>query len=252
MTRVFLSFAAMTLIIGTSCNQKLTAPPTPVIEAPAPPPPMTYNLANMKNATDSFCLAAGVNIAYNLQDQGLKNLNADLIAKAMEMVFNNDTTLNMSREESLTVLQQKLKEFADEKAAKAKAASARFLEENKLKPGVISLANGLQYTVLVPGITGGMMPNVSDTVVVHYVGTLTDGTEFDNSVKGGVPATFPLNGVIKGWTEILQLMPKGSKWKVIIPSELGYGDRGAGGVIPPNATLIFDIELLDVKKAITK
>ncbi len=250
MTKVFLSAATLLLIVASSCNKKLTEAAKPVVEAPAKEVPL--NLASLTSATDSFCLAAGVNIAYNLKEQGLKNLNAELIAKAMAAVFNNDSTLNMSREESLTVLQQKLKEFADEKAAVAKAESAKFLNENKMKPGVTALPNGLQYTVLNPGMANGMKPNPSDTVVVHYVGTLTDGTEFDNSVKRGEPATFPLNGVIKGWTEILQLMPKGSKWKVVIPSDLGYGDRGAGGVIPPNATLIFDIELLDIKKSVTQ
>lgn len=251
MTRVFLSVAAM-MILATSCNKKMTEAPTATVEMTAPAMPKPTSLAELTTATDSFCLAAGVNIAYNLKDQGVKNLNADLIARAMEMVFNNDSTLDMSREESLTVLQQKLKEFADEKAAMAKAESENFLNENKMKPGVTALPNGLQYSILNPGMTGGPKPNVSDTVVVHYVGMLTDGTEFDNSVKRGEPATFPLNGVIKGWTEILQLMPKGSKWKVVIPSELGYGDRGAGGVIPPNATLIFDIELLEIKRAATK
>ena len=99
------------------------------------------------------------------------------------------------------------------------------------------------------GEAGGQKPKVIDTVVVHYVGTLTDGTKFDASTDRGEPATFPPNGVIKGWTEILQLMPKGAKWKVVIPSELGYGERGAGGAIGPNATLIFEIELLEIKPA---
>lgn len=250
MTKVFLSAATLLLVVVSSCNKKLTEAAKPVVEAPVKE--MPTNLAGLTNATDSFCLAAGVNIAYNLKEQGIKNLNADLIAKAMEAVFNNDSTLNMSREESLTVLQQKLKEFADEKAAVAKAESAKFLNENKMKPGVTALPNGLQYTVLNAGMADGIKPTASDTVVVHYVGTLPDGTEFDSSVKRGEPATFPLNGVIRGWTEILQLMPKGSKWKVVIPSDLGYGDRGAGAAIPPNATLIFDIELLDIKKAVTQ
>ncbi len=248
MNRVYVSFAAAVCLAATGCAKKITNTVSPaaaaVVEVATP--------GGLRNASDSFCFAAGVNIAYNLREQGVKELNADIIAKAMEMVFNNDSTLNMSREESLSVLQEKLKQFADEKAAAAKEKSAKFLEENKKKPGVTALPNGLQYEVLNAGPAGGMMPKASDTVVVHYVGTLTDGTEFDNSVKRGEPATFPLNGVIRGWTEILQLMPKGSKWKVVIPSDLAYGDRGAGGVIAPNSTLIFDIELLDIKPSVNQ
>jgi FKBP-type peptidyl-prolyl cis-trans isomerase len=124
-----------------------------------------------------------------------------------------------------------------------------FLNKNKERKEVISLPNGLQYEVLQAGEENGMKPKAIDTVVVHYVGTLIDGKEFDNSISRGEPATFPLNGVIKGWTEILQLMTKGSKWKVYIPSELGYGERGAGGSIPPGSVLIFEINLIDIKPA---
>ena len=114
------------------------------------------------------------------------------------------------------------------------------------------MPNGLQYEVLTAGDPNGMKPTKEDTVVVHYVGTLIDGTEFDNSVKRGEPAQFPLGGVIKGWTEILQLMTVGSKWKVYIPSELGYGERGAGASIPPYSTLIFEIDLKNIKPAVKK
>jgi FKBP-type peptidyl-prolyl cis-trans isomerase FklB len=108
------------------------------------------------------------------------------------------------------------------------------------------------YEVIKAGDPNGIKPRAIDTVEVDYIGTLTDGTEFDNSVKRGQPATFPLGGVIKGWTEILQLMTIGAHWKVYIPSELGYGERGAGGSIPPNATLIFEITLRDIKPAVSK
>ena len=111
------------------------------------------------------------------------------------------------------------------------------------KPGVKTTASGLQYEVLVPG--SGPKPASTDTVTVNYAGTLINGTEFDNSYKRNEPATFPLNGVIRGWTEALQLMPVGSKWKLYIPSDLAYGDRGAGA-IPGGATLVFTIDLLDI------
>ena len=120
-----------------------------------------------------------------------------------------------------------------------------FLAANKNKEGVISLPNGMQYKVITMGT--GKKPKATDTVTVHYQGTLIDGKEFDSSFKRGEPATFPLNQVIKGWTEGLQLMPVGSKFQFFIPSELGYGDRGAGQLIQPNSTLIFEVELLSVK-----
>src|SRR5215210_957517 len=122
----------------------------------------------------------------------------------------------------------------------------RNLEKNKKRPGVIELPDGLQYEILKAGT--GEKPKATDTVKAHYAGTLVDGKEFDNSYKRGEPLTIPVGGVIQGWVEALQLMPVGSKWKLFIPSDLGYGDRGAGGAIPGGATLIFEIELLDIVK----
>jgi len=116
---------------------------------------------------------------------------------------------------------------------------------NKGKEGVVTLASGVQYKVLSPGT--GKQPTLEDTVVCQYRGTLIDGKEFDSSYKRGQPATFPVKGVIKGWTEVLQLMPVGSKWQVVIPPALAYGERGAGADIGPNATLIFEIELVAIK-----
>ena len=121
---------------------------------------------------------------------------------------------------------------------------------NKSRKEVTTLANGLQYEILQAGDPNGIKPTAQDTVVVHYVGTLIDGTEFDNSVKRGEPATFPVGGVIKGWTQILQLMTKGAQWKVVIPSELAYGERGAGAQIPPGSVLVFEINLIDIKPAV--
>jgi FKBP-type peptidyl-prolyl cis-trans isomerase FklB len=149
-------------------------------------------------------------------------------------------------------LQQKLQEYNQKKTELLKLKGVEYLENCKKRPGVIELPNGLQYEVLTAGDPNGMRPTREDTVVVHYVGTLIDGKEFDNSIKRGEPAQFPLGGVIKGWTEILQLMTVGSKWKVYIPSELGYGERGAGGSIPPYSTLIFEIDLKEIKPAVKK
>ena len=124
-------------------------------------------------------------------------------------------------------------------------AEGMTIEEIEKEGGLITLASGLRYKVITEG--AGAKPSASDTVVTHYHGTFLDGSVFDSSVERGKPATFPVNGVIRGWTEALQLMGVGSKWRLVIPSELAYGKRGAGGRIPPDATLIFEVELLDIR-----
>jgi FKBP-type peptidyl-prolyl cis-trans isomerase FklB len=136
----------------------------------------------------------------------------------------------------------KLFNMKNEKAEANLKAGQEFLEENKKKPGVVALPSGLQYEVLTEGT--GSKPLATNKVTCHYHGTLIDGTVFDSSVRRGQPATFPLNAVIKGWTEGLQLMPAGSKWRFFIPPHLGYGDRQVSAQIGPNSTLVFDVELL--------
>jgi len=130
------------------------------------------------------------------------------------------------------------------KISAVKEEGNKFLEQNKKRPGVITLPDGLQYEIITKGT--GPIPTAKDTVSANYIGTLINGTEFDNSYKRGEPLTIPVSGVIRGWTEALELMPVGSKWKLFIPSDLGYGDRGAGGAIPGGAALIFEIELLNI------
>lgn len=203
----------------------------------------------LKNAIDSFSYAAGLSIAGSMQQQGIDNINSSILSKALDDVLKKKPQL-LTQEQATMTLQQKLQEYSNKKNAAVKAKGEAFLAENKKRKEVTTLPNGLQYEVLKAGEAGGIKPAPIDTVVVDYVGTLIDGTEFDNSIKRGEPAEFPLNGVIKGWTEILQLMTKGDKWKVYIPSELGYGERGAGGSIPPNSTLIFEINLIDIKPAV--
>jgi FKBP-type peptidyl-prolyl cis-trans isomerase FklB len=141
-------------------------------------------------------------------------------------------------------LADKLFNMKNEKAAANLKAGQEFLEANKAKPGVVALPSGLQYEVITEG--SGVKPLATNKVTCHYHGTLIDGTVFDSSVRRGQPATFPLNAVIKGWTEGLQLMATGSKWRFFIPPHLGYGDRQVGGQIGPNSTLIFEVELLGV------
>jgi len=139
-----------------------------------------------------------------------------------------------------------LQQLKADKSAKNREAGLKFLAENKVKPGVVTLPDGLQYEILKAG--DGPKPTLNSKVKTHYHGTLIDGTVFDSSVDRGEPISFPVSGVIKGWTEALQLMPVGSKWRLFIPSELAYGDRGAGPKIGPGSTLVFDVELLAIEQ----
>lgn len=198
----------------------------------------------MKSLLDSFSYAAGLNIAGSMKEQGITSLNNALLLKAIDDVFKNNTP-SLTHEQATMTLQKQLQQFSQKKSAAEIAKGKAFMDENKKRKEVITLPNGLQYEILKAG--DGNKPTATDTVVVNYIGKLVDGTEFDNSFKRGEPATFPVGGVIRGWTEILQLMPKGSQWKVFIPSDLAYGDRGAGAAIPPGATLVFEITLLDIK-----
>ncbi len=245
--KIFVTALGIAAIVSTGCNKKMM----PAKEEMPMVKTDTVKKQMLMNGIDSFSYAVGVNIAESMEGQGIPGLNETLMAKAMRAVFNKDSLL-MTTEQATMTLQEKLKEFADAKTNAAREKALAFFEENKTKPGVITLPNGMQYIVLKEGLAGAAKPALSDTVSVNYTGSLIDGTEFDSNAKSGEPATFPLTGVIKGWTEILQLMPKGSKWKVFIPSELGYGERGAGGVIAPNSPLVFDIELLDIKHAAKK
>ncbi len=202
----------------------------------------------LKNALDSFSYALGMNVAQNVKEQGMTTVNANLIQKAFDDVFKGRPEL-FSQEVAMNILQTEMMKVSEKKSAGEKAKGTAFLTENKKRKGVITLPNGLQYEVLVAGDPNSIKARPIDTVKVDYVGTTITGEEFDSSIKRGEPTEFPLNGVIKGWTEILQLMPVGSKWKVFIPSDLAYGDRGAGAAIGPGATLIFEITLHEVKPA---
>lgn len=212
----------------------------------------------MKNLNDSFSYAAGVSIASNMKEQGIKNINTSLVAKAMSDVFNNKpqamdgASVNACLQKQLNVYNEE-KATEDKKKASVELAKGRaFLAQNKTKAGVTTLPSGLQYEVITVGDANAEKPTLSDTVVVHYTGKLIDGTEFDSSEKNGGPVSFMLTQVIKGWTEILQLMPKGAHWKVYIPNELAYGERDMGPVIKGGAALVFDITLVDIKKPASK
>jgi FKBP-type peptidyl-prolyl cis-trans isomerase len=194
------------------------------------------------NSTDSLSYAMGVQTAEYYKTQGVEKINVDMVKKAYDDVYNNKTLLIPEDQSNMTI-QQKLQQFMIQKASAAKEAGEKFLEANKKRPGVITLPSGLQYEIITKGT--GAVPAATDTVKANYIGSLIDGKEFDNSYKRGQSLTIPVSGVIRGWVEALQLMPVGSKWKLFIPSDLGYGDRGAGP-IPGGAALIFEIELVDI------
>ena len=200
---------------------------------------------------DNVSYALGLGIGSQLKSMGAENLNIDDFAQAIKDVL-NDSELKISMADSQQIVQK----FFQEQEAKQRAAMAEngkklkaegeaYLAENAKKDGVITTASGLQYTVIKEG--AGKSPKATDTVVCHYEGFLTNGTVFDSSIQRGEPASFPLNGVIAGWTEGLQLMKEGGKNRFFIPYNLADGEAGAAGAIPPYAALIFDVELIEVK-----
>jgi len=195
------------------------------------------------SSTDSLSYSIGVQVAEYYKTQGVENVNTEYIKKAFLDVYNNKT-LTISEDACNMNIQTKLQEFLEKKISASKEEGVKFLEENGKRPGVITLPSGLQYEIITKGT--GAIPTSKDTVSVNYAGTLIDGKEFDNSYKRGEPISIALTRVIPGWTEALELMPVGSKWKLYVPSDLGYGDRGAGSVIPGGSALVFVIELLGI------
>lgn len=190
--------------------------------------------------------ALGHQVGKSIKRDGLE-VDAKALTQAIEDVL-ADTSPRMSPEEMQAAIVAFRKKSIEERratAAKTKKAGEEFLAANKAKEGVIVLPSGLQYKVIKKG--SGKKPKASETVVANYRGTLINGTEFDSSYSRGKPETFPVNGVIKGWQEVLPLMREGAKWRIFVPTELAYGSRGAGDAIGPNETLVFDIELVKVK-----
>lgn len=193
---------------------------------------------------DKLSYALGMSMASNLMNSGLRNLDVDAFVKAFSEIM-KDKTPEMSGEEANQLIQEFFSKRQSELLTGNLERGNQFLEENKEKDGVVTLPSGLQYEILKEG--NGPKPKATDKVRCHYHGTLIDGTVFDSSVQRGQPAVFGVNQVIKGWIEALQLMPVGSKWRLYIPSDLAYGERGAGNSIEPNSALIFDVELLDIE-----
>jgi FKBP-type peptidyl-prolyl cis-trans isomerase FklB len=216
---------------------------------------LTTQLTAQKNPKletqkDSVSYIIGTDIAKNLKKQEI-NVNPDILSKGFKDAYTGNKLLLSEKqiEEVMTGFQQQMMSKQSHQMAqlaeKNKKEGELFLAANKKKDSVMTLPSGLQYKVIVEGT--GRMPTANDTVTTNYRGTLIDGTEFDNSYKRGEPATFAVNRVIPGWTEALQHMKVGSRWELFIPAELGYGERGAGQSIGPNAALIFEVELLSIK-----
>jgi FKBP-type peptidyl-prolyl cis-trans isomerase FklB len=199
---------------------------------------------------DKVSYALGLGIGSQLKGMGAEKLNIDDFAQAIKDSIAGKEQINASEAQKIVqeffVEQEKVQRAAAaEKGKQMKAEGENFLAENAKKEGVITTASGLQYIVLKEGT--GKSPKATDSVMCHYEGFLTNGTVFDSSIQRGTPATFPLGGVIKGWTEGLQLMKEGGKTRFFIPYDLAYGEAGASGAIPPYAALIFDVELIEVK-----
>ena len=192
---------------------------------------------------DKVSYALGLSIGQNFQSTGIKDLQAEDFYNGLLDVINGHQP-KISYEEAQQVINAYFSQLQKERYQNNKAAGEEFLKINAHRDDVTVLDSGVQYQVLKQG--DGPKPKATDKVKCHYHGTLINGVVFDSSVDRGTPATFPVNGVIKGWQEVLQLMPVGSKWRVAIPYNLAYGEQGAGSAIEPYATLLFDIELLEI------
>ena len=262
---LILSCLAGILLTGAASAQDTATPPskpaqTPSAQTKSPAAAKKPASTTAKPATTAVTLttqkqkasyALGMNVGTGMRKQGVNNsVDPALVARGLRDALSGSKTA-MTEDEMKVAIQSLANEVRSAQDAKAKEAGAAsrkegeaFLAENKTKDGVKTLPDGLQYKVLTEG--NGPKPTASDTVTVNYRGTLINGKEFDASSKHGGPATFGVGQVIKGWTEALQLMSVGSKWQLFIPSDLGYGDRGAGGDIGPGEALIFEVELLSI------
>jgi FKBP-type peptidyl-prolyl cis-trans isomerase len=259
--------AAGAMLVGNAMAQTSAAPSqTPPAKKPAAPAAKKSPSAAKKTGTPAkpgaattltttkqkASYAIGMNLGGGLHRQNI-DVDSEALVQGLKDTLSGNKTL-LTEEEARAALMQLQSEMQAKMQAKQTAEGEAnkkegdaFLAANKTKEGVVTLPSGLQYKILKEG--SGPKPTATDSVVCNYKGTLINGTEFDSSYKRGEPATFPVTGVIKGWTEALQLMPVGSKWQLFVPADLGYGPRGTpGGPIGPNSTLIFEVELMSIKE----
>ncbi len=261
--------AAGTLLLGHSLAQQTPAATTqPATTSPASPAkaqtpatkrPTTASKSatalTLKTEKEKFSYALGMKTGQRMAETFKKEsvpYDPVILSRGLKDGLSGSKTLLTDDEAQAAIkavqedVGKKQQEKMQEAAAANKKEGAAFLAANKGKEGIVALPSGLEYKIVKEGT--GPKPTASDTVVCNYRGTLIDGKEFDSSYKRGQPATFPVNGVIKGWTEALQLMPVGSKWQLFIPPDLAYGDRGAGADIGPDSTLVFEVELLSIQE----
>jgi FKBP-type peptidyl-prolyl cis-trans isomerase FklB len=264
LTLAVTAFAAGVLVLGYAQAQQTpasSAPQTPGTTTPKPPAakpgttvakkPTTPTVLTLKTQKDKASYAIGLNIGKSMHKDSV-DVDPNILLRGMKDGLAGAKPLLTDEEAkaAMVALQADLRKKGEEKMLVQGEANKKqgdaFLAENKTKDGVVTLPSGLQYKILKEGT--GPKPAATDTVVCNYKGTLLDNTEFDSSYKRGQPATFPVSGVIKGWTEALQLMPVGSKWEIFVPADLAYGARGGpGGGIGPNATLVFEVELMSIQ-----
>lgn len=237
-----IAVAVLVSMAGFSWSQ--TTKPKPVVK-PKPTSSGAQATTTLKNMNDSVSYAIGASVANFYREQGITNVNSTIVTAALKDILSGKPA-KLDNQTCNMIINQALTKSQEDKAKSKIEAGKTFLAQNKTRPGVKTTASGLQYEVVTEGT--GIKPTAADTFVCHYRGTLIDGTEFDASYNRGQPLTLGVSQVIRGWTEGLQLMPVGSKYKFYIPYELAYGPYD-NGQIPGGSTLIFDVELLDVKKA---
>ena len=240
MKRIFVSVLCLSAGLATLAQQKKSATSANSGSTAKSVVPVV-----LKTTQDSLSYAIGLSVANFYKQQNITNINTALVTRAIRDM-NNKATLLLNQEQAQTCIVTYMQKAKAEKSSGNKKIGEEFLAANKNKPGVVTTSSGLQYFIMKAGT--GPKPGPTDTVRCHYHGTLIDGKVFDSSVDRGQPIEIPVNGVIRGWTEALQLMPVGSKWRLFVPSSLAYGDQQAGQLIAPGSTLIFEVELLDIVK----
>jgi FKBP-type peptidyl-prolyl cis-trans isomerase len=256
---VITSTLAIALLLASSQAQQPPAKTPPARTKAAPAATTSKKPATGKSAVhtplalktekDKFSYALGMNLGTSLHKQSVP-VDPVLLERGLQDGLAGKTQMTEDEAKAAimavqTEMRKKMEESRQAAGGVNKQQGDAFLAANKTKEGVVTLPSGLQYKILNAGT--GPKPTAADSVVCNYKGTLINGKEFDSSYKGGQPVTFPVNGVIKGWTEALQLMPVGSKWQLFVPADLAYGDRGAGADIGPGATLIFEVELVSIQ-----
>jgi FKBP-type peptidyl-prolyl cis-trans isomerase len=242
--------AAALILLGTASAQQDAATPSQPDATATPKHAKSPQPATLSTVKEKQSYAIGMNLGESLKSQSVE-VDPNLLFRGMKDTLAGGKTLLTVNEEhaALTELQNGLRKAQAEKMQKSSEKNKKdgeaFLVANKAKPGIVTLPSGLQYKILQVGT--GPKPTLTDSVSCNYRGTLIDGTEFDSSYKRGQPTTFPVSGVIKGWTEALQLMPVGSKWQLFVPASLAYGERAASPLIGPNAMLLFEVELVSIQ-----